>query len=317
MVFSVLVAYVIVGLADQLARLPGLGARLPEQLRFALSILVIALALAWVAGLVVAYAGRVVALAPQFQATLATLLEGVADRFGLESVPTLGSLRQDLFGDFNLHRVLSSTVVSVTSALATVMLVFLYVAFLLVERKAYPGKLANLSPDAATRERIDGILRDVNARIGRYLALKTLINLLLGLVSWAIMAFAGLELAAFWAALIALLNYVPYLGSFLGVLFPAAFALMQFGEPGPVVGLLLALSVAQMLIGNVLDPWVMGRSLNLSPFVILASLAIWATLWGIPGAFLAVPVTAVLVLVCAGFPATRSIAVLLSRNGTV
>jgi predicted PurR-regulated permease PerM len=131
------------------------------------------------------------------------------------------------------------------------------------------------------------------------------------------MVFAGLEFAAFWAVLIALLNYVPYIGSFLGVLFPGIMAIMQFPDANVVFWVLLGLVLAQFLIGNFLDPYLMGNSLNLSPFAILVSLAIWSELWGIAGAFLAVPITAVMVIIFSGFPSTRPIAVLLSRNGSL
>ncbi|HQW63374.1 MAG TPA: AI-2E family transporter [Pseudomonadota bacterium] len=314
-VFSVLVVYVIVGLAEQLVRLPGIGRS--ARLRYALSILAIALALAWVAALLAAYASRVVALAPQFQASLLATIQASAERLGLEAMPTWGSLRQDVFGQLNLQRLLGSTVTSVTSILATLVVVFLYVTFLLLERRAYDSKVGNLSQDPRTVERVHAIVGAINAKIGSYLALKTLISVLLGVVSWAVMAWAGLEFAAFWAVLIALLNYIPYLGSFLGVFFPVVFALMQFGDYGAVMTVLVPLALAQMVIGNFLDPWMMSNSLNLSPFVILASLATWSALWGIPGAFLAVPITAVIAMVCAGFAPTRPIAVLLSRNGEV
>jgi len=78
---------------------------------------------------------------------------------------------------------------------------------------------------------------------------------------------------------------------------------------------LLPLTVLQFLIGNFLDPYVMGNSLNLSPFAILVSLAVWSALWGIPGAFLAVPITAIMAIVFSEFAGTRPIAVLLSRDG--
>ncbi|MEX0957828.1 MAG: AI-2E family transporter [Burkholderiales bacterium] len=76
-------------------------------------------------------------------------------------------------------------------------------------------------------------------------------------------------------------------------------------------------TATQSVIGNFLDPYLLGNQRNLSPFGILASLAIWSSLWGIPGAFLAVPITAVLVIILSGFSGTRPIAVLLSRNGMV
>ena len=85
------------------------------------------------------------------------------------------------------------------------------------EQGSFANKIANLSSDPRNAARIREITTDINARIGSYLALKTALCILLGVVSWMVMAFFGLEFAAFWAVLIALLNYVPYIGSFLGV----------------------------------------------------------------------------------------------------
>jgi predicted PurR-regulated permease PerM len=125
----------------------------------------------------------------------------------------------------------------------------------------------------------------------------------------------GLEFAVLWAVLIAFLNFVPYLGSVLGVLFPVLMTVVQFEELGVILSMLLALSAVQFIIGNFLDPYVMGNSLNLSPFAILISLAVWSELWGIPGAFLAVPITAIMAIVFSEFAGTRPLAVLLSKTG--
>jgi predicted PurR-regulated permease PerM len=92
-------------------------------------------------------------------------------------------------------------------------------------------------------------------------------------------------------------------------------AVVQFGHVNDVLALLLPLALIQFAIGNFLDPYLMGNSLNLSPFVILVSLAVWSGLWGIPGALLAVPITAMLAIVFSEIRGTRPIAILLSRNG--
>jgi predicted PurR-regulated permease PerM len=92
---------------------------------------------------------------------------------------------------------------------------------------------------------------------------------------------------------------------------------LQFGALGPVVVVALALSATQVLVGNFIEPWLMGTSLNLSPFVILVSLVTWSSLWGLAGAILAVPITAILVIILSEFPGTRPIAVLLSKDGTI
>jgi predicted PurR-regulated permease PerM len=90
---------------------------------------------------------------------------------------------------------------------------------------------------------------------------------------------------------------------------------VQFDEFGVILSLAVALAAAQFVIGNFLDPYLLGRSLNLSGFVILLSLAVWFELWGIPGAFLAVPITAVIAIVLSEFPGTRPLAVLMSKDG--
>ena len=96
-----------------------------------------------------------------------------------------------------------------------------------------------------------------------------------------------------------------------------ALAVVQFGALGPVIALTAALAGAQIFVGNFLEPYLMGNSLNLSPFVILVSLVVWSAMWGLPGAILSVPITAILVIVLSEFKRTRPIAILLSRDGEI
>jgi predicted PurR-regulated permease PerM len=121
----------------------------------------------------------------------------------------------------------------------------------------------------------------------------------------------------FWAVLIAFLNYIPYIGSLIGVIFPVLLSLAQFGTLGMAGVVLISLTAAQVLVGAYLEPRMMGRAFNLSPLAVLLALAFWSALWGLPGALLAVPMTASLVLVLAEIQATRPVAILLSANGKV
>jgi len=193
--------------------------------------------------------------------------------------------------------------------------VILYAAFLMMEQGFFEEKLAQASGDPRNAARIRDVTGAINRRVGAYLSVKTAINVLLGVVSWAIMALVGVQFAGLLAVVIGLLNYIPYAGSFFGVVIPVAVALGQFGEPGAVLGLLMGLTAAQVVIGNFLDPYLMGSSLNLSPFAILVALAVWSQLWGVAGAVLAVPITSVMVIVFSEFAGTRFIAILLSKNG--
>jgi predicted PurR-regulated permease PerM len=130
-----------------------------------------------------------------------------------------------------------------------------------------------------------------------------------------VVANLGKALAAFFGVLVALMNYVPYIGSVLSVVIPGTFGLLQFGPSPDLLLLLVLLLGVQFLLGNIVDPYLMANSLNLSPLAIVASLAGWSALWGAPGAFLAVPLTACIAMVLAEFNGTRPIAILLSKTG--
>jgi predicted PurR-regulated permease PerM len=127
----------------------------------------------------------------------------------------------------------------------------------------------------------------------------------------------GVDFAETWTLLIFLLNYIPSIGSILGVIFTAMLVLLQFDTLWQFFIIAVLLSSAQLIIGNVNEPTFMGRTLNLSPFVVIASLAFWSTLWGPVGAFLSVPLTTTLVIACSHVPSFRWIAVLLSADGQI
>ena len=316
-IFSVLVGFVIIGMTRMLAKVPVLGPRLSIQVRYIVAALIMAVGLVSVVWLLFANVGRAVALAPQYQDSLLNSIQSLAVTLGLESEPSWKSLRQQFLAQVSIQRLVGGTLGSVLSIVATLIVVFLYVAFLLVEQRSFAAKIKNISDDPGQVAFIRQMITNVNGKIGTYLALKTLLSVVLGILSWAIMAFFGIEFAVFWGVLIALLNYVPYIGSFLSVFLPAVFAILQFGNLNSVLAVMVPLSIVQFANGNFLDPYLMGNSLNLSPFVILVSLTVWSALWGIPGAFLAVPMTAVMVMIFAEFPGTRPFAVLLSRKGDV
>lgn len=315
--FSILVVYVIVGTNRLVSRLPGIGRRMPLGAQYTLSLLVICAALAATFWLVAANLGRAVELAPQYQESLLATIQDVSARLGFEAQPTWASVRQYLLAQASPQKLLGYSLALLTSLASVLIVGVLYVVFLLLDLGTMPQKLANISDNPAAVAQTQKIIGRINDRIGTYLALKTFVGVITGLVSWAIMAWVDLELAAFFAVMIVVVNYIPYLGSFLGVVVPVSFGLLQFGLSPSLLLLLVLLAIAQFTLGNVVDPYLMANSLNLSPFAILASLAAWSALWGIAGAFLAVPLTASIAMVLAEFKGTRPVAVLLSKTGRV
>lgn len=316
-VASILVVYVIIGLARSFDKVPGVGPVLPAPIRYLVSIVIIGAILFFVISLLINNLNAVIAASPQYLESLLAVIQQGAEAVGIEEEPTWETIRREVLGQINVQGLIGSTVTWISSIVAVFALVLVYAGFLLAEQAMFTEKVGRLSRDPVQVARIRAIIADINDRIGTYLALKTFINIILGLISYAIMTALGIEFAGFWAALIAALNYIPYLGSFLGVAFPVALSLLQFGDVTTTLVVLAALTGAQMFVGNFLEPYLMGSSLNLSPFVILVSLMVWSSLWGIAGALLAVPITAIIVIILSEFEGTRWIAILLSRDGRV
>jgi predicted PurR-regulated permease PerM len=314
---SVIVAYILVTLARRMAQVPVIGPVAPAWSRYLVSVAIVLFILLQLIALIASNVERVVAQAPVYQQTLLAFIGDLAVRFGVEAEPTWESLWNQVLGQINLQSLIGTTVASVSSLVGNVFVVLVYAGFLLAERSQFERKLRMLSSDKADTRRILAIISAINTKVGDYLALKTLVNLILGVISWSIMALIGIDLAAFWAVLIALFNYIPYVGSFIAVVFPVALTIVQFGDFGIIFMALIGLTAAQMFIGNFLEPRLMGKSLNLSPFVILVALTIWYALWGVAGALLAVPITAIVMIIFAQFEATRPIAILLSSEGQI
>lgn len=181
----------------------------------------------------------------------------------------------------------------VTSAATMLFLLLLYLVFLLAESVAVPAKLR-----AAFGERSAGLAAGgtILAQVQRYLVLKTAISLATGVVIGAGAALLGVDFALFWGLLAFVLNYVPNIGSVIAAVPAVAVALVQLGV-GYAIGLAGIYLAVNMVIGNFIDPIVIGRQLRLSPLIVLMSLVFWGWVWGPVGMFLSVPLTIIVRIV--------------------
>ena len=314
-VAGLIIAYVVLGLAELFGRIPGLRERLPAGLRYLLAVLVIGGALLGIVWMVITNVTQIATVLPRYQDQVMTMAQTAAERFGVEAEPDWRALRSDILARIDLRRAIGVTVATASSIAATFIVVLVYAGFILSEKNSFGQKIALMSHEPARVAQIQQVIRRINSSIGAYLVMKTLINITLGLGSYAIMWYYGIPFAGFWAILIGLFNYIPYIGGFIGVGLPTFLAIAELGSFWPILSFLLAMIAIQVLLGNFIEPFVMGSSMNLSPLVILISLVAWASLWGIAGAILSVPITAMLVIVFAEFPGTRPLAILMSKDG--
>jgi len=317
LVMALLLAFVLSELAIWIGSIRPLGPRLPGWLRYVLALTVVAVVIWGLVRLVASNVGSVVEALPEYQRNLEGVLLSFYERFGIEEPPTVATVRDAIFRGVSFQALVRGILTQVTTGVGTLIIVLTYMAFLLLEQRTFARKLTRLAADEAGAARIAATLAEINDRVGRYLVLKATVSLLVGAGSWVVMALIGIDFAGFWAVLIFLFNFVPYIGSFLGVLFPTVLAAVQFAAPGPFLTALIALTAVQVVVGSVVEPRLMGRSLNLSPLVVLLSLSVWGSLWGIVGALLCVPMTVVLLIVFARFEVTRPVAVLLSQDGRI
>lgn len=315
--FSTVLAYIVLGLTRQMSRIPLVGPHLPTGVRYVLATLVILGAVWAVALLVLASVAEITANAARYDRAALAAIQRVAAWLGIETEPTWRQLRQLLYDRVGVARLLGVTAGAMFHALAILALVVLYAVFLMGEKRVFDRKMTRLHADATRATRLRSVIHAINDRVGNYLALKTLLSAGLGIVTWGAMAWLGLGFATIAGLVVGLLNYIPYVGSVLGVLLPGVLALLAGADGSTVFWLCAGLSLVQFLNGHLLDPWLMGNSLNLSPFVIVFSLATWGALWGIPGALLAVPFAAIMLIVFREFEGTRPLAVLLSRDGRI
>ena len=313
---AVISIYILSTAAESLGRVPLFG-RAPIWLRRLLVLVLFTLGLAALFALVVTSFARVAAALPGYEDNLNALVGRGAALLGFEDEANWAMLRDATLGQLDATQLIAPLVTSIRGLGAMLFLIVLYASFLMAERVQFARKLRLAIGDPERSERTLAVLSRINRRVGQYLLVKTLVNAILGAISLVIMVLIGIEFAVFWAVLIAFLNYIPYVGSLLGVFFPVVLSLAQSGSLAFAALALVTLTAAQVYVGGVLEPRMMGRAFNLSPLVVLLALACWASLWGIPGAILAVPLTASLVIVLAEIDQTRPIALLMSATGRV
>ncbi len=184
----------------------------------------------------------------------------------------------------------SGTLTGLAGMLTNIILVVLILVFMLLEVVGAPRKirlaLANPEADLSRFEKI-------TTEVKRYLVIKTYVSLVTGLLVWVLLAILNVDFALLWGVVAFLLNFIPNVGSFIAA-FPAIIlSTIQYdlGIAAIVGGGYLAIN---MLLGNLIEPQLMGRRLGLSVLVVFLSLVFWGWLWGPAGMLLAVPLTMVI-----------------------
>ncbi len=243
---------------------------------------------------------------PAYHAKILTLAEDIS------SSVSLPVSMDEVIEKMNLPELFTELLDSSVSLMSETTLILIYVLFMMAEERILRGKIESLFTSREQKVKFLSTVSELDQSIRTYITVKTLLCFTSALLSYLVMLLFGVDFAILWALLIFFLNYIPIVGAIIGPLFPALIAFLQFDQMSTAVMVLLILLVIQLIIGNFIEPKALGNRLNLSPLVVIISLAFWGTIWGIAGMFLCVPITVMLMIVLAQFPKTRAIAVLLS-----
>ena len=219
--------------------------------------------------------------------------------------------------DFDFSSYLKSLLNSLSEILGNMVMIVFYTIFLFIEEGLFGKKLKLIFKDTDGQSDYMLIMRKVDKSMSSYISLKSLISLMTTTLSYFILLGVGIDSPLFWAFLIFVFNFIPSIGPIMGTLLPALFSLLQFGEFVPFLVILFGVGTVAVLVGSLVEPKLMGNTLNISPLVAILSLAIWGSIWGIVGMLLSVPITVAMIIVFSQFPSTRSIAILLSERGRV
>jgi predicted PurR-regulated permease PerM len=192
-----------------------------------------------------------------------------------------------------------------------VVIAFVFTALGLLEVEIAGKHVASLDNRAAARTILEASTQ-IADKFQKYMAVRSAMSALTGLVVWGFALLAGLELATAWGVIAFVMNYIPFIGPLIATVFPTLFALAQVGSWQLALVVFLGLNLIQFLIGSYLEPRIAGAALSVSPFLVLFAVFFWAFLWGLPGAFIGVPIVIAGLTLCEQRESTRWIATLLS-----
>ncbi len=253
--------------------------------------------------------GSFINAVPQYQQTLRAQVDrafqaytGLVDRLAaalpgepdLVPSPSPGDAPRLLSG---IIQNLFNSLITLVNFLSNFFLVFFILIFLLAGARDFK-EIVVTAWGKENEGRAAAIVESINRDIGGYIIVRTLINLVLGVVVTVVLLAFRIDYAYIWGPLTGLLNFIPYIGAFIGLLGPIAVALVKFDSYWTALALLGVLLLIQNLEGNIISPFIIGKKTRLNPLTVLMTLILWYFIWGPVGMILATPLTSCFKILC-------------------
>ena len=275
-------------------------------------ILIVTFFLIYLLGALFYSAGKTFAsVFPKYGQRISSIFTLLQEKFNLPQLETIDWAKQ-----MDLDRIggiIKSSLGPFFSFFSNLFLLFIFLIFILAGRGKTQPKIKK-SLGKKKSEKVIQVIQKIDSQIQKYLAIKTVVSLFTGIIVTVILLSFGVDFAIVFGFITFLLNYIPNIGSFIATAFPVTIAFFQFESVWIAFWILVILISIQMIMGNLVEPRLMGSGLGLSPLVVLFFLFFWGWLWGIPGMILAVPIAVVIRIICSNIPELNLIAALMSNE---
>jgi AI-2 transport protein TqsA len=255
-------------------------------------------------------ATQMVAHGPQLLRRLDVLIDHASRVLGLPEPLNL----QKLAASVNVGMLAKTALARAQDAVAGMVLTVLFLTFLLASKHWIEIKV-KIVASSTRSNRMMAVLERTVRGVEAFIRIQTLVGLMIAGGSGLVMALVGLDNAMFWTLALFLLCYIPILGVAVGSLAPALFALVQFPTVWPAVEIFAAIEVISFLVSSFILPKMQADAQNIDPSASLLAMGLWSILWGVPGAFLAIPLTLALMYQLAQFESLRWLAIFISNDG--
>ncbi len=217
----------------------------------------------------------------------------------------------------NITNIAANIGSSVAGLLASTGMIIVYMIFLFIEQSTFNQKFSALFPNKTKYKKVKYIIDSIDENMKKYLFMKTLLSGITGVLSYFWLHFIGVEFAGIWAFIVFITSYIPTIGAIVACGLPILYSLVTAPSLHQPILTALGLIALQIIFGNILEPKLTGKTLNLSTLAILINLVFWGVIWGIAGMFFSVPLLVAIFIITAQFDSTRWIAILLSADGKI
>lgn len=311
-VVALLLWFIIIEIRAFLARLKIRQRSLPRFVLTLVSTVIVFFIFYMSIDIVITNINKLAANFDHYSKNIIALLEQLEKLIGVENLgENLQGQKQQII------KSAANAAASLASFIGSLLLVLFYVIFILLEESNFNKKLDKVYGFNEGNSNFKKTWNSIYELMHNYISIKMLTSFITGLSSFFVLLFLGIELPALWAFIIFILNFIPSIGSIIATSFPVLFSYVQYADIKQTISVLVGILAIQVLVGNVLEPKLMGNKLNLSPLVVVIGLVFWGFIWGIMGMLLSVPIMASMMIIFSQFPNTKHLAIFLSQNGEI